>query len=459
MTGTLLEKVVVRLYRSILGRGVGDNEIAHRVQRAEAANNDIDIILDMVDELMGSEEFALRHGHNKNFQKVTDSDIFYAFKFLLGRFPENQNIYTGNRNKPSTNALINEIVASDEFKSNKILKNLISIRRKPKGYDEFKAINSQNKKIAVVISGCQGRMIADLLQSGGRFGFVENIFLTPEQIKNFVTTKGKSHETLLVRADVIYTQKQQVYEALQNDKNIGKKTKLIPLAEYAGLQPDQCNLIDTQTGTVIVGPMGEYQSMILAAAFFAGLDAETAVRAFNDDVYAEFGFNEITTASRARFLQQEEDTGYPLQEMIQRWDAAGKWMRTINHPKKNVLTDLVKYTLEKDGITPTPDFDEFVIDDLAENADWPQYGGAEDNKSSAKNENLVFKRPKAFSPIANSAEFLTLREYTDMFYRSMEGYSLDTTLCYQLGKKIELGKYVDYLRHRFLLPRESDQQH
>lgn len=459
MTSNILEKAVVRLYQSILGRGVSENEVASRVRGVETANDEINVILSMVDELVGSEEFALRYGHNKSFQTVTDSDIFYAFKFLLGRFPESQNIYSGNRNKPSVNALVDEIVASAEFKNNKILKNLISIRRKPKGYEEFKTLSSQNKKNAIVISGCQGRMIADLLQSGGRFGFVENIFLTPEQIKNFVSSRGKTHDKLLEQADIIFTQKQQVFEMLKNDTQTAKKVRFIPLAEYAGLQPDQCNLIDTNSGSVIVGPMGEYQSKILAAAFFAGLDAETAVKAFSSDVYNEFGFYEIASKSKARLLNQESLTGYPLQKMIQRWDATGKWMRTVNHPKKIVLTDLVKHALEKEGIHPIPDFDDFVIDDLAENADWPQYGGAEKEESNIQVLPLVFKRPKAFSPNANSAEFLTLREFTDMFYKSMEGYSLDTTMCYQLGEKIDLHRYAEYLRNTFLTPKKSESPH
>jgi hypothetical protein len=121
-------------------------------------------------------------------------------------------------------------------------------------------------------------------------------------------------------------------------------------------------------------------------------------------------------------------------------------MRTNNHPKKMVLADLVRFALEKEGITPKPYFDEFVIDDLAENADWPQYGGSPYDGPITENATLHFKRPKAFTPTANSAEFLTLREYTEMFYRSMEGYSMDVVWCYQLGKKTDLGKLVDLLR-------------
>ncbi|MBF8802203.1 WcbI family polysaccharide biosynthesis putative acetyltransferase [Pseudomonas asiatica] len=450
MREDVLQKVVVRLYRSILGRGAGENEISDRIRRSKAADNEIDFILSMVDELLGSEEFARRYGHNKSFQTVTDSDIFYAFKFLLGRHPENPNIYEGNRKKSSTAVLIEEIVASDEFKSNKILKKLISIRRKPKGFDEFQAISSRNKKNALVISGCQGRMIADLLQSGAGFGFVESIYMNPEQQTKFVATKGQDYENLLAQVDIIYTQKQPVYDMLQEDRSLRQKTRLIPLVEYAGLQPDQCNLIDTRSGTPIIGPMGEYQSTILAAAFFAGLDAKTAATTLNSKVYSKFGFDEISAASKARFLLQEENTGHPLQQMFEHWEATGKWMRTINHPKKFVLKEIVNFVLLQDGITPSPDFDEFVIDDLADNADWPKYGGPGHDESNT--ETLKFKRPKAFSPIANSAEFINLQEYTDMFYRSMEGYSLDHVSCYQLGRKIELEQYIDYMRQEFIHP-------
>lgn len=448
MVDEYMKEAVIRLYRSILGRNVGDQELADRFNKLENIENEVSFILKLVDELIASSEFSQRHGENQSFQKVTSSDVFYAFKFLLGRLPEHQSIYEEKIKNPSTAALIDEIIASEEFKNNKILKNLISIRRKPKGFDEFLASSSRNKPNVLVISGCQGRMIADLMQSGGGFGFVENIYLSNLQFNEFISSRGQSHGNLLAWADVIYTQKPRVHEILQQDKTLGQKSKLMPLIEYSGLQPDLCNLIDVRSGTEIVGPMGVYQSLILVTAFFAGLDVDAAVNSFNSSVYAKFGYNEIAETSKSRLLAQQENTGYPMQEMFEHWEESGKWMRTNNHPKKLALTDLVRFALEKEGITPMPNFDDFVIDDLAENVDWPQYGNTPNNESLTDNTTLHFKRPKAFTPTINSAEFLTLREYTEMFYRSMEGYSLDAVCCYQLGRKTDLSRLMDLLNVR-----------
>lgn len=446
MANEYMKEAVIRLYRSILGRSAENQEVEDRFNKIDGTEKEINFILKLVDELIASDEFSYLHGENKSFQRVTNSDVFYAFKFLLGRLPEHQSIYDDKIKSPSTAALIDEIIASEEFKNNKILKSLISIRRKPKGLEELLVSNPQNKYNVLVISGCQGRMIADLMQSGGGFGFVENIYLSGTQFNEFVSSNGQSHENLLAWADVIYTQKPRIHEILQQDKALRQKSKLMPLAEYSGLQPDLCNLIDLISGTEIVGPMGVYQSLILVTAFFAGLDVDAAMNSFNSSVYAKFGYNEIAETSKLRLFAQQESTGYPLRKMFERWEESGKWMRTNNHPKKMVLTDLVKFALEKEGITPMPDFDDFVIDDLAENVDWPKYGVIPNNESTTDNTTLLFKRPKAFTPSINSAEFLTLREHTEMFYKSMEGYSLDTVCCYQLGRKTDLGKLVDLLK-------------
>lgn len=458
MSATLLEEAVLRLFRSILGRDINEAELSARVQRAQSADNEISYLLGLVDELLASEEFSLRYGHNRNPHKVSDSDIFYAYKFLLGRLPENQQVYIEKRRTNNATKLLEGIVASDEFKQNNILKSLISIRRKPKNFEELQVASARNKRNVLVISGCQGKMIADLLQSGGGFDSVESVFLSLAQLKEFIDSKGKSHEPLLSWADTIYTQKNEVHSTLLANEAFAHKSRLMPLAEYVGLQTDQCFLIDSRTGKPIVGPMGEYQSAILAAAYFAGLDVEAAISAFNENVYREFGYKEIAAESQIRFLSQEESTGYPLQEMLDRWNSSGKWMRTINHPKKMVLTDLVKFALEKEGINPAPDFDEYVIDDLTIHADWPQYGGFGSHESGAKSTDFRFKLPKAFTPTANSAAFLTLREFAESFYRSMEGYSLDVVTSHQVGRKVDLQAFVNHLRNEYMPETESESE-
>lgn len=451
MTEVLLKDAVVRLYRSILGRGIGEQELSERVRKIQSATDETSVILDLVDELLASGEFARRYGPSTDFHTVTDADVFYAFKFLLGRLPESPDVYLNKRKNPGTNALIEEIIASEEFKRNNILKELLSVRRKPKGLNDLLRTGfSRVKKNVLVISGCQGKMIADLLQSGGGFSFVENVFLNSENYNRFISSKGQCHEKLLSWADIIFTQKRAIYNVLTEDAEMQKKARLIPLVEYIGFQPDQCYLTDRCSGKAIVGPLGEYHSTILSAAFFAGLDTESAVNAFNSDVYAKFGYDTIIAESKKQLLSQEAATGYPLHEMFKRWEATGKWMRTINHPKKQVLSDLVKFALEKEGLNYIPGSDEFVIDDLASNVDWPKYGATGINLDNSESTTLEFKLPKSFSPTANSAAFLNLKEFTDSFYRSMEGYSIDMVSCHQLGRKIDLEKFVDYLKHDFI---------
>lgn len=448
MSDLSFNEVVARLYRSLLARDVGNQELAERIS-SSGDTITIKRTIELVEELISSDEFSHRFGTNSNFHRITDADIFYAYKFLLGRLPENIETYQDKRKLSSTNILIEELAASDEFKNNNILKSTISVRRKPKGLGEVANSQfAQVKKNVLVISGCQGRMIADLIQAGGGFGFVESIYLTNDTYNKFIASNGQIYSDLLEWADLIYTQKQAVYDILFETHENRHKIRLMPLIEYTGLQPDQCYLTDSISGTPIVGILGEYHSTIITASYLAGLDLKAAQDCFTNTTYEALHFNELKSLSKERFIAQQTTTGYPLRYLFDKWETSEKWMRTINHPIKKVLSDLVKHAIEKEGITYLNGSDDFVIDDLSSNIDWPAYGSTQENQDGPLAEELRFKLPKVFSGNVNSAAYIDLRQFIEFSYKTLDGYTIETISANQLGREIDLRSHLEVLRQK-----------
>jgi hypothetical protein len=279
-------------------------------------------------------------------------------------------------------------------------------------------------------------MLADLLQAKTGATFIPNIFIGGGQnLQEFVATGGESLSHILSEHDLIYTQKIEIFRTLRSSPAHAAKARFIPLIEYSGFQPDQCYINDTQTGKPVIGPLGEYQSAIAASGYFSGLTVDQTCGLFNSDTYALFDFTERSQQSRSRLLEQSSISDFPMGELLQKWDSKLPWMRTINHPKKHVLNDLVDIALSREGLTAIPNAEEFVIDDLAANVDWPMYPGLQQKYDSKA---IYFKLPKAFSPDSNSATFLNLESFVSLTFQSLSALPFEQSFCHQLGRPVKI---------------------
>lgn len=437
MSKIAFENIVNVMYGKILGRSPNQSEL-DEIYALILSDVDNSLVVEKTLEILcESSDFKKLQAPNVNFLKVTDQDIFYAYKFILGRLPENDRIYEVQRRFGDVAGLVESLVASSEFKFNPILKDVISVKRKPIEFGDYisKSFNTSAARI-IVLSGCQGKTLADYFQAKTGSPYVTDLFIGRGSTRrDFIDSHGKSHHKLLSGFDLIYTQKRDIFEILRSEPEFSGKVRLLPLIEYIGYQPDQCYIFDKSTKSIVLGPLGEYHSVIVASAYFSGVSVEDAAKLFTKTTYSLFDFEHRIKKSSLELVSQSSDTHYPMHELIQRWSSCGPWMRTINHPRKFVLGDLVDIALAREGIEILPGVDDFVTDDLAGNVDWPIYPELIEGDSSPA---LKFKLPKALAPYSTSAIFLDLISFIELTYKSLKDKSLEDIYCEQLGKHIDL---------------------
>lgn len=440
---TTIEKIITALYGTILHREISDTELSERLRNVPTDMEALEYALHLTNELLLSDEYQGKSGLNSSSFIVKDVDIFYAYKFLLGRLPESELIYSDKRNSANIEHLLETIIKSEEFKSNQILKDTIALRRKPYDFQSALMPSQGCAKRIIVLSGCQATTIADFFQVKSGLIKVPHLFMGGAALNDFVNTQGQAYIENLKSFDLIYTQKKGLFDTLRNIDIFTDRVRLMPIIEYAAFQPDQIYVTSNITHERVVGPLGEYHSLIAAAAFYSGFSQVKCMSLFRSSVYDLLGFQETAAAARVDLLHQQETTGYPLADLMSMWDKKGKWMRSVNHPKKYVLSDLVTYALEQESIPVAKDIDDYVSDELASNVDWPLYPGlSADTPSDIQ---FRFKLPNALVPTTNAGVFMTLEEFIDATYRSLAPYNLRDVHVKQLDRHIDFDSVLSKL--------------
>lgn len=366
---------------------------------------------------------------------VTKQDVYYAYKFFLGREPETLAIYESNINTGDLVSILEDIIRSQEFKENPRLKNLISVRRKPLGYSEEKddEISTTDTRKILVVSGCQGGTLAGCIQAftgnpnvlGIYSGSVSDDTLVDELVSSKYSKEFDS-------ADLILTQKKEIYNFCLGKPGLDKKVRLLPLIEYEAFHPDQCYLVNKNSGVTVVGPTGEYNSLISLLGFLLGIGVDRTCELFNRKVYKILQYDDLLASARDRLEEQELLTGYPVSFMAEHWRQNGRWMRTINHPKKFVLADIAAEAMKREGIEIREERSSFVPDELSYQTDWPSYG------SINLGESFHFKLPRVFCGSQNNILFLDKKNFVEKSFSAFSGLTVDNIEATQLGRVIDI---------------------
>ena len=154
------------------------------------------------------------------------------------------------------------------------------------------------------------------------------------------------------------------------DFNTVAPVSQVPLTAFEAYHPDLCYIF--VDGQVLRGPMFDYHSKIITAAYRRGLP-ESAVKAlFTAANYERFGYFGLWNACKALYLGSYAALGLDLSARFPTWSREGAFMHSVNHPTIRVVADIARALLAQDGIEPA--HTEFLPHDNLKNAPvWPVY--------------------------------------------------------------------------------------
>lgn len=374
---------------------------------------------------------------------VTNEEILWAYRMILGRDPEGLSAYESHAISENVRALCTALFSSAEFADNNLYHSVISVKRQPFGgvATGFDFIAHTTKRV-LVVSGCQAEPIAKHLQalSGAT---VESKFLSSDALHALcIGTEPLPPEWMSF--DLVLTQKPALLDRVRSEWQIeSAKWQLLPLVVFDGFHPDQSYLYRKSDGREIVGPMGVYHSTIATAGFFAGFSANDVVAFFRDDVFEALGYVSRFDEACTRLQEQSKDTAVPLDTLIQRWNEQGRWMRTLNHPFPHVLSDIVKTFLQKNSVSFEYGADQYVRDDLSDLGDWPTTTLGKGHPA------YRFRVPGALSPDRRGIYFMDLPALVRRTFQSLQGFGMSDVRIDTLAGEIEIETVISVLR-RFL---------
>jgi hypothetical protein len=149
---------------------------------------------------------------------------------------------------------------------------------------------------------------------------------------------------------------------------------VIPSFWFRGLQPDCFHL------SGIVSPLGkasDLHSRIVTAAFRAGLSCKQACDLFQPRTYEAFGYLTHYDLEKKRLVERFGRHGIDLSASIERWLGRGSFLYSYNHPRVDVLMEVLRRALIVADLLPAAERadvgDIGVADDLARLIVWPVY--------------------------------------------------------------------------------------
>ncbi|MBD8621591.1 GSCFA domain-containing protein [Pseudomonas sp. CFBP 13727] len=281
---------------------------------------------------------------------ISHEEINNAYRYLLGRQPESDSAYAAYQPVNSVNELYRIIIDSTEYQAKK-----------------------DNLKRIFIIGNCQSEVLANLLESMVPELAAVSCLVTAKKLEEICVPNALSNQ--FTEADLILIQSSPndpiPSRILSIYGEYKSKIRLIPNIYYALYHPDII-YVQNDSGN-IKGPMGEYHSGLILFAWKQSLSLGQTADLFTRDVYAHVGYFEHATSSANLLLETGINVGIPLDHLLERWRFKACFMHSMNHPKLNVLADIARAVLIREGMSYIPGVEQYMEDSLALHPCWPVY--------------------------------------------------------------------------------------
>lgn len=267
-------------------------------------------------------------GNEVAIQRMTEQDIVDIYMELLRREPESPDVIAFHKEHSTVQTLKDAIMSGQEYQT-------IHERARV-------TFGREKKNNVLIVSNCQATALAHSLSL-----MCPDVVAHPCSIQSFV----KNIETWkpkLKQYDAVFMLEQISGMGVSDLEQFGRII-WIPSFEFRGFQPDITHV--GFKGASIKGPMDDYHSIIIFAAFKSGLSVERTKQLFCDETYAALGYYDIWEIEKDRLIEYFKKFEFDLSEMLQHWIRQGCFMFTHNHPNIYIVYDMAKLFAKKLGVT------------------------------------------------------------------------------------------------------------
>jgi len=192
-----------------------------------------------------------------------------------------------------------------------------------------------------------------------------------------------------------------------------ERVRTLPLLYFDAYHPDLCYLTDGNQ--FLKGPLGDYHSKIVTAAYMKHMPESRVRSLFTDSRYSDCGYYQRWNPSRDTLLDRFRNAGCSMDRHFASWSLRGPFMHSVNHPAIRVLHDIARAVLEDEGIVPV---DSGVIphDNLLNGPVYPVFDEIAERLSIAGS--YRFKVPGEYRSI-------TLEEFIHGSYRLLDQMAVE----------------------------------
>jgi hypothetical protein len=127
-----------------------------------------------------------------------------------------------------------------------------------------------------------------------------------------------------------------------------QKLSRIPSIKFDAYHPDICFV--NVRGQLLNGPIGAYQSMIVLAAFQAGMSPERTRTLFRRDIFERSGFFSRWEGERKQLLESFAAHGLDMSGPFRAWSRRESFMYGIDLSKARPIHDIAQAFLQQCGI-------------------------------------------------------------------------------------------------------------
>jgi hypothetical protein len=224
----------------------------------------------------------------------------------------------------------------------------------------------------LVLGNCQARPIAACLRAmNGEVAFTA-LELPLHLVSGLFAEKARLYQALS-QYDRILLQAYLVAPVIGHFPDLATKVQRFPIVDFSAFHPDLVYVGVRGQAQHLSGPLSHYHSAIALWAYLRELTPVDTVSLFCERTYEALGYFNYWEASRQSLLDESAATGVVLGEALDRWQRAGCFMHSINHPKLHVCADVAAKLLVLLELPSHPVAASFLRDEFTDGAAWPVY--------------------------------------------------------------------------------------